>query len=228
MAKKQSEKKPARESKSEKSMLAMAQERVFGAVQELEDIMAALSTFANLGREMFYPDSGDQKLFFEGLSMMRQALRNKHGDTIAMCLPMMGVGGDAAKIFSRNQFRKYFGDSTNSVTRFLNKYGTVMSWDSIDAKNLRAEADELLAEHAMTDTAVKRKLVIKHPDMGKKPEARPPYDSGSPPGKKTKKRPAILVSIRSMLDEIHPRQAEEPVPEPEVAPWPDNLDDDDF
>ena len=131
--------------KNSKNLLKQAEQDAVNRAKEMSDMLQVLDALAHAGGRMFQiPDQVED--FSKGLGLLRKAFYAKYTHAIVDCFRFVGVGGEEAKAYSREQFEKLFDkESRYCVMRLMDKYGNVpSSYRSAEELVLRNEAKEAL------------------------------------------------------------------------------------
>lgn len=104
-----------------RSLLKQAEQNVINQAKSWADAMEFLDALTNFGNRACHDYIGKPK-FFEGLSLMRQAMYQEQSEAIRNCFSLVGVGGEEAAAFSRERFKEVFGGKYQ-IMQFLDKWG---------------------------------------------------------------------------------------------------------
>lgn len=106
-----------------KSFLKQAEQNVINQAKAWGEAMEFIDALSNFGNRACHEYIGKGK-FFEGLSMMRQAMYAEQSEAMRNCFNLVGVGGEEAATFSREKFKEIFSGKY-CVMQFLDKWGHV-------------------------------------------------------------------------------------------------------
>lgn len=131
------------EPRTDDSLLRQAERNVVNRAKVFDDIFLLLDALQNFGYKFCSEFYGLPK-FKEGMKLIREALKNEHYRAISDCFNFVGIGGEEAAEYSREQFKKYFNDTDRvMVMHFLDKYGRIpSSWEVEVEDRFRREASE--------------------------------------------------------------------------------------
>jgi len=120
-----------------------AEERVVAVARQWSDAMSICTALANFGNRMCHEYVG-KKDFFDGLQLMRNAMRHEYTEAIESCFMFSGVGGKKAEKLSLEMFRETFDSETRySVIQFLSDNGHAPgSWYADEEEEFRKQAIE--------------------------------------------------------------------------------------
>lgn len=125
------------------TFIKKAEKNVINISKELSDILEILDGLSRIGNRYLQIEE-DKKIYFEGLKNMRYAIYKKFVQSIAQCFYMVGVGGEEAKQYSREQAREIF-NGKYSVMQYLDKYGMIPgAWKGDDEKQFKKELKEAI------------------------------------------------------------------------------------
>lgn len=127
-------------------MLREAEKAVVNRAVQLRDIMKVLDAFASFGNRYFRDYSPERENFHKGLQAMRRATQVEFGDACCNLVAFIGTGGEEAKKFSQDEFKRYFDEKHRyTVMHFLKDNGAMpSSWMSDDEQALRQEAKDVI------------------------------------------------------------------------------------
>lgn len=125
-------------------MIKQAEQNVLNICKEMELAMDALKAFEYFGNKATKQYIGREE-FFQGLGMMRSALRKEYMEQISRCFALVGVGGEEATKYARKKAKDYFGGNYE-IMSFLDKWGDVGRYMADDEKQFGEELQEALKE----------------------------------------------------------------------------------
>lgn len=127
---------------TKRSLIEEAEQNVLNICKEMELAMDALMAFERFGNQATKHHLGRNQ-FFEGLNMMRTALRKEYMEQISRCFALSGVGGEEAANYAKKKARDYFGGNYELMS-FLDKWGNLGSYNIADEKQFKEELKEAL------------------------------------------------------------------------------------
>jgi hypothetical protein len=129
------------------NLIKQAEQNVINIAKSFQDFYQIIEAMEFFGIQFCKEWIGKEN-FFKGISLIRKAINAEQNNAIANCFVLSGVGGEAAKQYSKEMFEKYFDSKSQyNVTHFLDKYGQLPGWKLDDEKGLRKEAQELITTH---------------------------------------------------------------------------------
>lgn len=126
-----------------RKLLEQAEQNVVNRAKAYNDALAFVDALANFGNCACRDYVGKPK-FFEGLKMIREAIRAEQSEAIRECFYFVGVGGKEAEEYSRQMFKHVFGGKYQ-VMDFLDKWGhTPSSYLTSEREAFEAECKEVI------------------------------------------------------------------------------------
>ena len=112
--------------------------------KHMSDVLEVVKALENFGNRAF--NEFDREEYFDGISKIRRAVYSKFVRSISDCFLFIGVGGEDALEYSREEFKKHFGEEDRySIMQFLEQYGHVLhSYPVADDEEFRKQAKERL------------------------------------------------------------------------------------
>lgn len=128
-----------------KSYLKLAEKHVIYRAKAYDDMLKIIDALNNFGNRACHEYVGKKK-FFEGLSLMREAIYAEQSQALRECFYLVGVGGKEAEKYSIEMFEKVFcGDY--AIMRFLEQWGdNPYSYKTKDEEEFKEECAEALKE----------------------------------------------------------------------------------
>jgi len=132
----------------EEDFVKQAEKNCINIAKQMTDALEYFTAMANFGNRFLDNYTPEHKEYFHGLEIMRDAVYRKYVDMISRCFMFVGVGGEDAKEYSLEQFKKHFdGDDRYCVMQFLDQYGRVpSSYDSMKDAKFREQAKKRLTK----------------------------------------------------------------------------------
>jgi len=128
-----------------RSLVQEATQNVVNQAKAYGDAMAFVDALANFGNRACHDYVG-KKQFFDGLTMMRNALYAEQSEAIRRCFYFMGAGGEEAAEYSREMFSRVFSGKYE-VMSFLDKWGQIPgSYKAVDQEAFLAECKEAMED----------------------------------------------------------------------------------
>ena len=129
-------------------LIKQSEENVVRIAREIADFNQILTAFQRFGSHYCHTAVAKDQ-FFEGLSMMQNAIYKEWIHAISNCFIFAGVGGEASAKYSRERFEKVFSeDERLNVMQFLDRYGNIpYSYKVDEDKQLRKDAKKRLQEN---------------------------------------------------------------------------------
>lgn len=124
------------------NLIKEAEQNVLNICKELELAMQALDGFKTFGNRAL-KDYNSQPQFFEGLNIMRRAVRHEYTEQILRCFALSGVGGEGASKYAVQKAKDYFGNGYE-IMSFLDKWGALGSYKSDLEKEFKQQLKEEL------------------------------------------------------------------------------------
>lgn len=133
---------------SKNSLVKQAEENVVKQAKAFDDILKITDALASVGNRICHEHIARNK-FFEGLSLMREALYAEHSNAIRKCFLFVGVGGESATEYSRQVFKKTFGGDFE-IMSFLNQWGHLPSFVKTEEyERFQEELNEVIEEKGL-------------------------------------------------------------------------------
>lgn len=125
-----------------KSYIKEAEQNVISQAKfwhEFLEFVRSMESGINNATDRWSP--GREK-FAQAFDMMRQAVYMEHQHALARCFALVGVGGERAEQFSKEQAQRIFGNN-QSVIQWLDTWNRLpSSWMTEDEEGLRTELKE--------------------------------------------------------------------------------------
>ena len=129
-----------------KSFIKQAEQNVINQARFFNDLMNCLASMQHgLGAltDRWSPGRED---FAKGFELLRKAAYAEHQHALARCFAFIGVGGEEAEAFSREQARRVFRND-HSIIQWLDEWNRLPSgWNTGDENGLRAELDQAMSD----------------------------------------------------------------------------------
>lgn len=130
------------------SLVKQAEENVVKQAKAFEDILKITDALENVGNRICHEHIARNK-FFEGLSIMREALYAEHSNAIRKCFLFVGVGGASATEYSRQVFKRTFGGDYE-IMSFLDRWGQLPSFVKTEERErFQEELDETIKQKGL-------------------------------------------------------------------------------
>jgi len=125
-------------------LIKQAERNLVDVCRAFDDFMEILDAMQRFGNKYMKATIRDE--FFEGLQKMYQATYQSHCMAIRDCFNFVGVGGDEAMKYSKEQFKKIFDEKERTcIMQFLDKYGRAPnSYQLKDEEEFRQQAKEII------------------------------------------------------------------------------------
>jgi len=121
------------------NLLKNAEKNCVRIAKHMNDTMKVVEALERFGSRFMY-ERFEGNNFQEGVRLIRDALYAKYIRSISDCFLFVGVGGKDAEDYSKEQFKKLFGDKQNAIMHLLDQYGNYPSWyKSDEEKELRKQ-----------------------------------------------------------------------------------------
>ncbi len=130
--------------KNSKSLLKQAEQNVINQAKFWTDFFDFIDSIQySLSNKLDIQQDRDE--FAEGFGLIRQAAYKQMQFALARNFAFVGVGGEEATKYSKEQAKRLLGGRYSTV-QFLDKWCRVpSSWSSFDAEELNAEIKEALS-----------------------------------------------------------------------------------
>ena len=127
-----------------KSYIKQAEENLVNQAVAFNDFLNIIESLSRFGNRACKERIGREK-FFEGLSLMRQAIYAEYAHSTSQLLMFSGIGGEKAQDFARKKFKELFGKERFVVMHFLEKWGHQPGWyKATEEEEFRAEAKDII------------------------------------------------------------------------------------
>ena len=129
------------------NLVQEAQQQALNTVRAFSDLKNVLDAMASFGNRATHQHVGKDD-FFNGLSLIRNAIAKEHDHALANLFLLTGVGGPEALNYSQEQFKKWFGNERHHVMSFLEEFGTLPSFYRADTeqqfrKDIKTEIEKI-------------------------------------------------------------------------------------
>ena len=125
------------------SYVRQAEKNVVARAKAYNDALEFVDALVNFGNRACREHVGKPK-FFEGLQMLRDAIRAEQSEAIRECFYLSGVGGKEAERYSKELFKEVFGGDCQ-IMSFLDKWGQLPSWyKTEDREAFQRECDDVI------------------------------------------------------------------------------------
>jgi hypothetical protein len=125
-----------------RDMFAEADQNVVNVARSLADMSEVLDSLGIFGGRFFGYDEGGKR-YREALCVMRDEVYRKYCEAITRCFCIVGVGGEEAADYSREQFEKMFGTDRRAIMQFLDNNGRhPHNWSGIENDEFRQQMAE--------------------------------------------------------------------------------------
>ncbi len=127
-------------------LIKKAEQEIVKTCRAYEEMFRVLESLERFGNRACKAHVGKQA-FFQGLSLMKDAVRAEHSNAIGNLFMLAGVGGDDALQYSREKFEEWFGKDNTHILSFLEEWGDIPSWyKDEDEKEFRKQCKEKIKE----------------------------------------------------------------------------------
>ena len=129
------------------NLVQEAQQQALNTAKTFTDLRTLLDALASFGNRATHQHVGKDD-FFNGLSLIRNAIAKEHDHALANLFLLTGVGGPEALNYSQEQFKKWFGEKQHHIMSFLEEFGTLPSFYRADKeqqflKDIKEEIDKI-------------------------------------------------------------------------------------
>jgi len=130
------------------SLVKQAEQNCLNVAKDLQELLNIIDALSRAGSNMFdasYNQNNDLNDFSKGIGLIRKAIYTKYTHSIMNCFMFTGVGGEEAIEFAYEQFVERFGEDKYIIMNLLNRYGNIPPrWNCDDEENFRKEAKKLI------------------------------------------------------------------------------------
>lgn len=105
--------------------LKQAEQNVVNRAKVYNDFLEIIDAFSRFGNKVCNDRTSKDK-FFQGLQLIRDAIYAEQSMALRECFYFVGVGGKEAESYSREMFKKVFGEDY-SIMQFLDQWGNIPS-----------------------------------------------------------------------------------------------------